>query len=71
MATITTLAIKVSADIADLTKGIMDVQSTINIMVKTAQNATPSLQNLEDVSSGLAATYDAVAETQKRVNVNP
>jgi hypothetical protein len=49
----------------------MDVQSTINIMVKTAQNATPSLQNLEDVSSGLAATYDAVAETQKRVNVNP
>ncbi|GHT26808.1 hypothetical protein FACS18942_04950 [Planctomycetales bacterium] len=71
MATIASLAIKVSANIADLSKGINSINSSIGYMVKTAKNASPSLKSLEDVAKGAGAVMDAVAAAQKRVNDNP
>ncbi|GHT17105.1 hypothetical protein FACS1894189_2370 [Planctomycetales bacterium] len=68
MATIAALAIKVSANISDLTRGIKNVNSSIGYMVKTAQNATPSMKSLEDVSKGLEATLNAVSDAQTRLD---
>ncbi|GHT34790.1 hypothetical protein FACS189427_02770 [Planctomycetales bacterium] len=67
MATIASLAIKVSANVADLSKGINSINSSIGYMVKTAKNASPSLKSLEDVAKGAGAVMDAVAAAQANV----
>jgi hypothetical protein len=49
MANIATLAVKIYADIADLTKNARDVIGSIDNIAKVAEKATPAMKNLEDV----------------------
>ncbi|MDR1484124.1 MAG: hypothetical protein LBT09_04800 [Planctomycetaceae bacterium] len=67
MAIIAKLALKISADIGDLTKNAQDVISSVNNIAKVARNATPSIKNLEDASKGYSISLDAIQKAQARV----
>ncbi|MDR0705238.1 MAG: hypothetical protein LBF88_09640 [Planctomycetaceae bacterium] len=66
MATITKLALRISADIGDLTKNAQDVIASVNSIAKVAGNATPSMKNLEDAANGYSIALDAVKKAQDR-----
>jgi hypothetical protein len=66
MATIASLALKVSADIGDLTKNIGDIINSVNNIAKVAGNATPSMKNLKDATLGYSIALDALKKAEER-----
>ena len=71
MATIANLAIKVSANISDLTQNINTVNSSIGQMAKKVQSVSPTLKNLADAAAGYGHMLSAVDAAQKRLNDSP
>jgi hypothetical protein len=70
MATIASLAIKISADIANVTKSAQMVASSIDNIAKVAEKATPGMKNLSDATSGLSVMLSAVSNNVSSVHIN-
>ncbi|MDR1182934.1 MAG: hypothetical protein LBL13_13255, partial [Bacteroidales bacterium] len=71
MATIATLALKISSDFGDLTKNAQDIINSIDNIAKVAGIATPSMKNLEDASKGYAISLDAIKKAQDKHALSP
>jgi len=68
MATIASLAVKIMANVRDLTKNVQDVVSSIDNIAKVTKSATPSMKKLEDSAKGLSIMFDAVSKAQERLD---
>ena len=67
MSIIANLAVKISANISDLTKNVSDVTASLDNIAKAAAKTTPSIKNMEDAMKGLDVMSKSLAEVQGKI----
>jgi len=65
MANLAKLTLKLVADMEKTQKDFTSLSSTLSIVGKSAQNATPSMKNLEDAVKGVGIMQEAVAKAEE------